>query len=105
MKRWWNVIVLVGLSLCLLAITQPAEAGPTYYVDADIGDDTRTDIEAQNPATPWRTIKKAVDTGGLATVVKTGTPPGYTVIVKPGASGSITRASSPSATASPTLKW
>jgi parallel beta-helix repeat protein len=84
MKRWWNAMVAVGWGLYLLGVTQHAEAGPTYYVDADIGDDTHTDLEAQNPATPWRTIKKAVDTGGLATMVKTGTPPGYTVIVQPG---------------------
>ena len=70
MKRCWNGIVVGVLGLCLLAITQLAGAGPTYYVDVGNGDDTRTDLEAQNPATPWRTIKKAVDTGGLVTMVK-----------------------------------
>ena len=84
MKRWRHGIVAGGLGLYLLVITQLAVAGPTYYVDAGSGDDARTDIEAQNPATPWRTIKKAVDTGGLVTQVKHAQPLGYTVIVKPG---------------------
>jgi Right handed beta helix region len=84
MQQCWNGIVVGVLGLCLLASTQLAGAGPTYYVDVDNGDDTRTDLEAENPATPWRTIKKAVDTGGLVTMVKTGVPSGYTVIVKPG---------------------
>jgi parallel beta-helix repeat protein len=84
MERWWNGIVVGELGLCLLAITEVALAGPTYYVDAGNGDDTRTDLEAQNPATPWRTIKKAVDMGALATIVKGAQASGYTVLVNPG---------------------
>jgi DNA-binding CsgD family transcriptional regulator len=73
------------LGLCLLAFAQLAMAGPTYYVDATNGDDARTDVQAQNPATPWRTIKQAMDIGGPATLVKGRYPSsGYTVIVNPG---------------------
>src|SRR5262245_49343912 len=84
MKQWLDKAVVGGLGLYLLAITQLAIAGPTYYVDATTGDDARTDVEAQNPSTPWRTIKKAVDTGSLATEVKRAEAIGFTVIVKPG---------------------
>ena len=85
MQRWWNRIISVGLTLCLLGITQLALAAHTYYVDATIGDDAYSDLEAQNPSTPWRTIKKAVDAGGLATMATRGAPAeAYTVVVQAG---------------------
>ena len=31
----------------------------TYYVDINTGDDAHTAIQAQNPATPWRTLTHA----------------------------------------------
>jgi parallel beta-helix repeat protein len=85
MQRRWSRIIGVGLTLGLLGITQLAVAARTYYVDATIGDDTYSDLQAQNQSTPWRTIKKAVDAGGLATMAQNGNPAeAYTVIVKAG---------------------
>lgn len=34
--------------------------GNIYYVDDNTGDDIRTNLEARNPNTPWRTIAKAL---------------------------------------------
>ena len=34
----------------------------TFYVSAERGDDARSVVEAQNPATPWRTIKRWSET-------------------------------------------
>jgi parallel beta-helix repeat protein len=76
-----------GLVVYLLLLIQAplAMAGPTYYVDGANGDDAYSDLMAQNPATPWRTIKKAVDTGGLINITKKNAPlDGYTVVVQPG---------------------
>jgi hypothetical protein len=63
----------------------PARAGPTYYVDAASGNDSRTAAEAENPLTPWKTINKAVSAGGLIGMTNKGVIlDGYTVIVQPG---------------------
>jgi len=35
--------------------------GPAYYVNDAIGDDTRTEVQAQSPSTPWKTIQHALD--------------------------------------------
>ncbi|NMX21537.1 hypothetical protein C5S30_03710 [ANME-1 cluster archaeon GoMg4] len=37
-----------------------ASSDPTYYVNATSGDDAYTNEQAQNPATPWKTIGHAV---------------------------------------------
>lgn len=87
MKLLWLSRGVATLALCLCALVLPATAmaGPTYYVDAANGDDAYSDLAAQNPATPWKTIKKAVDTGGLLGVSRKGVPlDGYTVVVQPG---------------------
>jgi len=34
--------------------------GTTYYVNNSTGDDNRTDVEAENSSTPWKTISHAV---------------------------------------------
>ena len=65
MKRRLGAIILGGLSLgLLLLLPHAAGAGPTYYVDAVNGNDSYSKLEAQNPATPWRTINNAMQTGG-----------------------------------------
>lgn len=38
----------------------PVPTITTYYVDCATGSDARTDVEAQNPGTPWLTILKAL---------------------------------------------
>jgi hypothetical protein len=38
-----------------------SQTGTSYYVDAATGDDSRTAAQAVNPATPWKTIQKGVD--------------------------------------------
>ena len=45
---------LLLISLCICGITNATN----YYFSTSIGDDTRTNIQAQNPATPWKTISK-----------------------------------------------
>lgn len=73
------------LFLLLLLFPSVALAGPTYYVDGLAGSDSYSDVQAQNPATPWRTIRHAVNAGGLVNITNKGAPlAGYTVIVKPG---------------------
>ncbi len=55
----------------------PVTSGPaTYHVDAERGDDARSKIEAQSPATPWRTITRALLADAAA--------PGDTIVVAPG---------------------
>ncbi|WP_319526438.1 hypothetical protein [uncultured Desulfosarcina sp.] len=34
--------------------------GNTYYVNNDIGNDSNTNIQAQNPSTPWATVKYSI---------------------------------------------
>jgi parallel beta-helix repeat protein len=91
-RRAWRILVgaLSALLASLVAGSAPAQAGPTYHVDATTGDDSRTDEEAQHAATPWRTIQRAIDGGGLVGITKKGDPlAGYTVIVKPGVYGPV----------------
>ena len=40
--------------------TPPPEPSRTYYTSPTLGDDSRTDTEAQNPATPWATLSMAL---------------------------------------------
>lgn len=86
--RVWFSHLLLGsfiIFLSILVSQGKAFAVPTYYVDGATGDDSHSAPQAQNPATPWKTIKKAMDTGGLIGVTKKNAPlAGYTVIVQPG---------------------
>lgn len=63
--------------------TRLAEStGTVYYVDNTTGNDSRNETQAQNEATPWATIQKAINTitvqshsGGVKVMVKaTGQP-------------------------------
>src|SRR5262249_60146863 len=40
-----------------------------FYVDAAIGNEANTVDQAQNPATPWRTIRNAVNTAQASDTV------------------------------------
>lgn len=52
----------------------------TFYVNPSQGDDTREDWRAQNPLTPWKTIKRA-----LGDAVSTnGAIPGEAIVLQPG---------------------
>jgi hypothetical protein len=63
--------------LSAYAIPAATLAGTVYYVDASIGSDSYNATQAQNPATPWLTVKKAHDTvpiaGGCIIFIKNGT--------------------------------
>lgn len=60
----------------------------TLWVDAALGNDTRSAIAAEDPATPWRTIQRAFGSGGLADgdtlVVRAGTYTGGFLVDRPG---------------------
>jgi len=68
--------VCLGMGLLLLslgliaAMSAPATAaGTTYYVDAASGNDSRTPVQAQNPATPWKSITHAAATVPAGTIL------------------------------------
>jgi hypothetical protein len=69
----------------VVGLPAAAAASPTYYVDGAAGSDAYTAAEATSPATPWKTIKKAVSAGGLIGMTNKGVVlDGYTVVVAPG---------------------
>jgi hypothetical protein len=43
---------------CLMMLSSRADGQTNYYFSSSKGDDSRTGIQAQNPATPWRSIDK-----------------------------------------------
>ncbi|MFT3932608.1 MAG: T9SS type A sorting domain-containing protein [Chitinophagaceae bacterium] len=49
-KSWLLVILFFGLSVTIHA--------SNYYISVQDGDDSRTSAQAQNPATPWKSIPK-----------------------------------------------
>src|SRR5215831_4828074 len=74
MRRiWFHCATMVASTVLALLATGRASA-LDFYVDGAAGNDARTVIEAQSPATPWATITHA-----LLTVTS-----GHTVHVKPG---------------------
>jgi|GEM_PF-1258180 len=61
---------LMTCAFFLFILINPASfAQTTYYVDDDTGDDARTPLEAQNPATPWLTIQHAINTVAWGDIV------------------------------------
>ncbi|AQG80711.1 right-handed parallel beta-helix repeat-containing protein [Spirosoma montaniterrae] len=54
--------------------TAAATAGQLFYVSGATGNDSRTATQAQNPATPWKTIQKGVSSlpGGATLVISGG---------------------------------
>jgi hypothetical protein len=68
MKIIWNLDKVLFVGLVLLVGLAGTAFSATYYVcdcgpgsatGCVVGDDNRTPIQAQNPATPWRTYQKA----------------------------------------------
>jgi len=67
--------LLAGVLLVALAGAAPRSAlALDFHVDQATGDDAHTAIQAQSPATPWRTIGRALSVVGA----------GHTIRVKPG---------------------
>lgn len=60
-KHAWTLPALVALAL--IGSTEGAWAR-TFYVNPVSGVDSRTWPEARNPATPWKTVKKALQAAG-----------------------------------------
>lgn len=60
-RRWGFIRRSTGVFLSLFLAFGPTLSAATYYVNDDTGDDGRTAAEATNPATPWRTITRALD--------------------------------------------
>ena len=55
------LVLSLGIALVPVVKVTPALAQPdTYYVNASTGNDARNTTEAQNPATPWKTITHAL---------------------------------------------
>jgi hypothetical protein len=52
----------MGLFIAIFAFFPDKIYAATYYVAGDVGSDSNTSAQAQNTATPWRTIQKAADT-------------------------------------------
>lgn len=44
--------------------------GLIHYVDSATGNDSRTAVQAQNPATPWAGVQKALDTVALGSIIE-----------------------------------
>lgn len=69
------------LTLCFLVhvplqgVAVANHSPKTYYVGAEIGDDTRSELEARDPNTPWKTIKKGIGVviAGDTLIVQAGT--------------------------------
>jgi uncharacterized protein YjdB len=53
-----NSQILPLLALVLAMFFSQALAGKNYYFSTSTGDDSRTALQAQSPATPWKTIAK-----------------------------------------------
>src|SRR5262245_37053994 len=69
-----RLLIRAGALLGLLLAPQAVFAR-TFYVDTVSGSNLNTVAQAQNPATPWKTIKRAlgVAIGGDTVIVKPGT--------------------------------
>src|SRR5690606_25558925 len=69
------VALLVAALGCFVTPRAALALGLTFHVDATVGDDARTPLEAQNPATPWKTIGKSLlhAEGGDTVLVAPGT--------------------------------
>jgi len=69
-SRWGLLRRTIGFALvwCLATGTVfiPGVWAATYYVDAGSGNDGNTQAQAQNPATPWKTITRAIGEVSLA---------------------------------------
>ena len=70
--------------VALMAMRGTPTAASEYYVNVARGDDSRTEAQACEPATPWRSIQRAADAVG----------PGDTVLVQEGeyAAGAVVNA-------------
>src|SRR5262249_51626382 len=85
-------IVWAAVLLGLLGMTPAAAVAKTYYVDTNTGNDlVYTSTMAQNPLTPWKTIKRALSTaaGGDTIIVQPGTYNETVSSKKDGSSGAV----------------
>ena len=59
-SRWGVIRRTIGLWLVVFLALGPTASAATYYVNVATGDDTRNATTAQNPATPWKTLTRAL---------------------------------------------
>lgn len=57
MKKFYSILLILLALKMGLNIERPFAVATYYFSTAD-GDDSRTSVQAQNPATPWKTIAK-----------------------------------------------
>jgi hypothetical protein len=72
-----HLFISINIFLAILTMASFLNAA-TYYVDATAGNDSRTNAQVANPATPWKTIAK------INSLTTAELPPGSTVYLKCG---------------------
>jgi hypothetical protein len=68
-RRWGHFRVMVHAWLVAALVFGPAVQSvlaAVFHVNASTGDDSRSEVQAQDPATPWQTITRAINEGTLA---------------------------------------
>ena len=56
--RTTGYLMVLFISIGLIFLSNEVKAGNNYYFSSSTGDDNRTNIQAQNPSTPWKTLSK-----------------------------------------------
>ena len=73
-----RILIFFSLTIiCLIMVTFNVDGQTNYYLSSSNGDDSRSNSQAQNKATPWRTITKLNSSFGIIS-------PGDSILFKRG---------------------